>query len=96
MKRELVRIAAAGALAAAACAHPTPPAPDDSAPDATGATPASAATRAANAAFEKLPLGDPGDLEDAQRGLVEQDPDLVIEGPNGRVWDTTVYTSGKL
>ena len=81
------------AALALACAAPPPrPAPGSDAPDAAGATAATAATRAANAAYEKLPLGDPGDLEDAQRGLVDQDPDLVIEGPNGRVWDTTVYT----
>ena len=90
--RAAVRWSVLTAALAVACAAPAPrPAPGDDAPDAAGATPATAATRAANAAFEKLPLGDPGDLEDAQRGLIATDPDLVIEGENGRVWDTTVY-----
>jgi alkyl sulfatase BDS1-like metallo-beta-lactamase superfamily hydrolase len=92
MKSVLARIAAAVALTAAACAHPTPTAPDAAAPDATGATPASATTRAANAAFEKLPLGDPGDFEDARRGLVAHEDGLVIKSDAGAtIWDTTAY-----
>ena len=84
--RAAVRWSVLTAALAVACAAPAPrPAPGDDAPDAAGATPATAATRAANAAFEKLPLGDPGDLEDAQRGLVATDPDLVIDGEAGRV-----------
>jgi alkyl sulfatase BDS1-like metallo-beta-lactamase superfamily hydrolase len=77
---------------AIACAAPAPrPAPDEGPPDAVGATPATAATRAANAEFSKLPLGDPADLEDAQRGLLAQESELVIEGEHGRVWDTGTF-----
>ena len=89
--KSLLALAASIALVACAANRAPRTVEGGEAPDAAGATPATAATRAANAAFEKLPLGDPGDLEDAQRGLVAQDPDLVIEGEHGRVWDTTAY-----
>jgi alkyl sulfatase BDS1-like metallo-beta-lactamase superfamily hydrolase len=89
--RAQIRIAASLAFAVTACSHATPPlAADDAAPDATGALPASAATRAANAAFEKLPLADPADLADAQRGRIAHEDDVVI-GENGRIWDTTAF-----
>ena len=90
---EWLGFAASVALSAAACSHTTPPlAADDATPDAAGATPASAATREANAAFAQLPLGDPADLADAQRGRIAQEPGLVIKGESGAVvWDTTAY-----
>lgn len=91
--KESIRALACAALAAAACTHPTPPpAADDASPDAAGATPASAATREANAAYAQLPLADPADLADAQRGLIAHEQGLVISTESGaRVWDTTGY-----
>jgi alkyl sulfatase BDS1-like metallo-beta-lactamase superfamily hydrolase len=91
--KESIRALACAALAAAACTHPTPPpAADDASPDAAGATPASAATREANAAYAHLPLADPADLADAQRGLIAHEQGLVISTESGaRVWDTTGY-----
>jgi alkyl sulfatase BDS1-like metallo-beta-lactamase superfamily hydrolase len=77
-----------------ACTHVAvpPPATDDAAPDAAGATPASAATREANATFAQLPLADPADREDAQRGQIASEPGLVIRSASGSVvWDTTAY-----
>ncbi len=39
-----------------------------------------------------LPLADAQDFEDAARGLVASDPDVVIEAANGgRIWDTPAY-----
>ncbi|MGH7337731.1 MAG: alkyl/aryl-sulfatase, partial [Myxococcota bacterium] len=50
------------------------------------------ATRAANAAFAQLPLADPTDREDAQRGRIASEPGLVIKNESGAtVWDTTAY-----
>jgi len=90
--RAAVRWCVLTAALSIACAAPSPrPAPAEGPPDAVGATPATAATRATNAAFEKLPLGDPGDLEDAERGLVAREPELVISGEHGPVWDTTAF-----
>jgi alkyl sulfatase BDS1-like metallo-beta-lactamase superfamily hydrolase len=86
-------VALCAVLAAAACRHAAPPlAADDASTDAAGATPASAATRAANAGFAQLPLSDPADLDDAQRGRIASEPGLVIKSESGAtVWDTTAY-----
>jgi alkyl sulfatase BDS1-like metallo-beta-lactamase superfamily hydrolase len=61
--------------------------------DAQGHTAASAATAAANAAAgEALPLADPQDLADAERGLVARDPQVVLKLADGSpVWDTSAY-----
>jgi alkyl sulfatase BDS1-like metallo-beta-lactamase superfamily hydrolase len=85
--------ALACALAVIACARATPPpAADDASIDASGATPATAATREANVRFAALPLTDPADLADAQRGLVAHEDGLVIKSASGAViWDTTAY-----
>lgn len=77
-------------------APPSPPTPAPSAatePDATGATPATATTIAAQAAVAKsLPLADAQDFEDAARGLIASDPNLVVMGPGGqRIWDLPAY-----
>jgi glyoxylase-like metal-dependent hydrolase (beta-lactamase superfamily II) len=91
--RAAVRWSVLAAALAVACAAPPPrSAPGEDRPtrgrnrrhrrDARGETPSSRSCRSANG----------GDLEDAQRGLIDQDPDLVIDGVDGRhVWDTTVY-----
>ena len=62
--------------------------------DAMGHTAPTPSTVAANAAFAKLlPLADPQDFEDAKRGLVLSDPDVVVPGPPGAapIWDTSAY-----
>src|SRR5262249_42506049 len=64
----------------------------DVAPDASGATGATEATRYANAIAAQLPLADPTDFEDAQRGRIAREPGLVIKTEAGAVvWDTTAY-----
>lgn len=57
----------------------------DSPPDAAGFSAPSEATRAANAAFgAALPLEDPIDFEEADRGLVARDPAFEIRSETGR------------
>jgi len=77
---------------ALACGRAETP-PGDAATDAQGRSAPTDATRAANAAVAlSLPLDDPQDFEDARRGLVASDPEVVIEGDDGRaVWDTRAY-----
>ena len=62
-------------------------------PDAQGNSAASQHTRDANAAVARaLPLADQQDFEDARRGLVASDPEVVIENAAGkRIWDTSAY-----
>ncbi len=39
-----------------------------------------------------LPIEDQGDFEDARKGLIASDPNLVIKGKNDKtVWDQTAY-----
>jgi alkyl sulfatase BDS1-like metallo-beta-lactamase superfamily hydrolase len=61
--------------------------------DAEGHSAPTPATIAANEAVRaRLALDDPQDFEDARRGLVASDPDLVVERDGGgRVWDTGDY-----
>jgi alkyl sulfatase BDS1-like metallo-beta-lactamase superfamily hydrolase len=62
--------------------------------DAEGHTSPTQSTIAANAAFAKqLPLADQQDFEDARRGLLLSDPDVVVPGPPGAapIWDTRNY-----
>jgi alkyl sulfatase BDS1-like metallo-beta-lactamase superfamily hydrolase len=80
---------------AVACAReeeprPAPGAPAAVAPDAQGHTPPTGATVSANAAVAaSLALDDPQDLEDARRGLVASEPQVVIEADDGRkLWIT--------
>ncbi len=69
---------------------PPPPAPGA---DEQGHTAATAETAAANArGGEALPLGDQTDFENARRGLVASDPEVVVENDaGGRVWSTADY-----
>jgi alkyl sulfatase BDS1-like metallo-beta-lactamase superfamily hydrolase len=81
---------------APACREEPPERPGSAAadvPDAQGRTPASAETRAANAATAAaLPLGDAQDFEDARRGLLGGDGEVVITDARGRtVWKTGDY-----
>jgi alkyl sulfatase BDS1-like metallo-beta-lactamase superfamily hydrolase len=75
----------------AACTSCTEPAPrpraaTDDAADPQGHTAPSGATQDANAAVAAgLPLADPQDREDAQRGLIASEADLVITGADGQV-----------
>ncbi|MFN2425641.1 MAG: alkyl/aryl-sulfatase [Candidatus Binatia bacterium] len=58
-----------------------PVAAGDSAPDADGHTAATRFTVESNAAVAaQLPLADTQDFEDARRGLLASDPDLVVQG----------------
>jgi alkyl sulfatase BDS1-like metallo-beta-lactamase superfamily hydrolase len=93
MTQRWIGLVAGAALATAACTHTAPTAATaGAAPDAAGNTPATAATREANAAYAQLPLADPADLADAQRGRIAQEPGLVIKDASGTVvWDTTAY-----
>jgi hypothetical protein len=61
--------------------------------DAQGHTAPTHFTEAANAAVAKaLPLADPQDFEDAQRGLVASDPNLVVkDAAGGAIWDAGQY-----
>jgi alkyl sulfatase BDS1-like metallo-beta-lactamase superfamily hydrolase len=73
--------------------RPAPGAPDAAAPDAQGHTPPTGATVASNAAVAaSLALDDPQDFEDARRGLVASESQVVIEAADGRtLWDTRDY-----
>ncbi len=73
--------------------RPAPGAPGAGMPDAQGHGAPSASTAAANAAVaEALPLDDPQDFEDARRGLVASEPEVVILAADGRkLWDTRDY-----
>ncbi len=66
-----------------------PPAPGEDAPDANGFSAPTSYTRAAQAEVARaLALDDPQDFEDAKRGLVASDPNLVVTGPDGSaIWD---------
>ncbi len=59
------------------------------APDAHGFTAPTGATAEANAAVARaLPLADERDFEEARRGLVASDPDVVVRAADGRpLWD---------
>ncbi len=80
-----------------ACRGETP-APPPGAPeaDALGHTAPTAATAAANRQVaEQLPLADAQDFEDARRGLLARDPNVVVpsEADPGAppIWDTAAY-----
>jgi alkyl sulfatase BDS1-like metallo-beta-lactamase superfamily hydrolase len=80
----------AGALLFAACARPSG---NGDGADARGHGAPTDVTAAHNAAVaEGLPLADQQDFEDARRGLIAGDGDVVIDTADGaRVWDTAVY-----
>jgi linear primary-alkylsulfatase len=86
------RLAVVALGAALGCARQESP-PADGAADAQGHTAPTPVTASANAAVTKaLPLDDPQDFEDARRGLVAGDGDVVVPGPDGRsIWDTRRY-----
>lgn len=77
----------AGLLACRPSGHEASP---QAGADEHGATAATPDTARANAAVAgSLPLADPQDFEDARRGLIASDAQVVIDGPGGaRVWDT--------
>jgi alkyl sulfatase BDS1-like metallo-beta-lactamase superfamily hydrolase len=93
MRSAAVLIAGSALVWLGACGAPEKPAARAPGADAHGATAATASTVAANAAVAaELPLADAQDFEDAKRGLVASDPDVLIEGPGGaRIWDTAAY-----
>ena len=65
----------------------------DPSADAQGHTAPSSATVEANQKVaQELELADPQDLEDARRGLIASDENLLIEGPDGTpIWDMNAY-----
>jgi len=75
------------------CGHDAPPPPASGGIDAQGHTAPTAETAAANAAVAAaLPLADPQDFEDAQRGLLGGNGDVVVQDGDGKtVWDTRDY-----
>jgi alkyl sulfatase BDS1-like metallo-beta-lactamase superfamily hydrolase len=81
------------ALVALGCPAPAPSPPDAAQADADGFTAPTTASAEANAGVaQELPLGDEVDFEEARRGLVATDPDLVIAGPDGRpLWDPKLF-----
>ncbi len=86
---------ATSALLVLACGPEAVPPRDVEAPEADEAgftAPTETTRRAQAAAAQALPLADPQDREDAQRGLVLRDPHATVAGPDGRpVWDTRAY-----
>ena len=91
MRARAVLLGSLALTALAACGAPERKASPEAGADAQGATAAAPDTARANAAVAgELPLEDPQDFEDARRGLVASDPQVVVGGPGGaRVWDTT-------
>lgn len=81
------------ALGLASCKPSPPPAAGDAGPDAQGHVAPTSATAEANAAVAReLPLADTEDFEDAKRGLVASEPDLVIRGADGAtIWSPADY-----
>src|SRR5262245_11980313 len=80
----------------AACGEAPPAAPPtsagDGAPDANGFLPPSRTTAAANAQFGAgLPLADTIDFEEAQRGLIESDPNMEVKTATGKVWSQGLF-----
>ena len=80
------------ALALACGREPSQPAGAPGA-DAQGFSDPTQKTVEAQAAVARtLPLADAQDFEDAKRGLVASDPEVLVEGTRGeRIWDTAAY-----
>lgn len=99
MKARKITAAALAATLAVACGNPTPvSAPTtsagiDSGADAEGHTAATPFSLTANAeSVRGLAIDDPQDFEDARRGLIASEPEIEIEGVNGRrIWSTEDY-----
>lgn len=91
-----MRLALCFALSIAACSGGSPDGAieiESSAIGGDGNSAPSDHTRRLNAEVaESLPLEDPGDFEDAERGLVARESEVVVTGAEGNiVWDTTEY-----
>ncbi|MDJ0789436.1 MAG: alkyl sulfatase dimerization domain-containing protein [Myxococcota bacterium] len=83
-----------GLVFAVACGgEPTPTVEVGPDADAQGHSAPTSATVAANAAVaEALPLEDPVDFEDAERGLLLRDENVEVAGPAGSAsWNTAEY-----
>jgi len=93
MQRRCVSIACLAVAVAAGCGSQAERESTGVAPDAQGNTAASTETRSANERVaHALPLADAQDFEDAKRGLIAGDGDVVIKNAAGvSVWDTTDY-----
>jgi alkyl sulfatase BDS1-like metallo-beta-lactamase superfamily hydrolase len=90
MRRTAAAVHFATSLALAACGEEAPRAPGA---DALGHTAPSAHTEAAQAAAARaLPLADRQDFEDAERGRIASEPELVIRDRAGRtLWRAADY-----
>lgn len=90
MRRIVWLISVVLALLSACGGDPPPAVPN---PGSQGNEEASEHTRRANAAVkESLPLTDGADFEDAERGLLAREPDIVIRNAaGGVVWDTQAF-----
>jgi len=83
------------AVVAVGCDRPAPlpdvPLGPDA--DADGHTAPTRQTAALNRAVaDALPLDDPADFENAERGLIAREPDVVVNGPGGApIWQTSAY-----
>ncbi len=88
-----VSIACLVIMLVAACGQRAERVPPSGVPDAQGNTAASDDTRAANERVAReLPLADGQDFEDAKRGLIAGDGDVVVKNAAGEtVWDTAAY-----
>lgn len=74
----------------AACSDPVPY--EDNADEHGYTAPTTATVKANTALIEKLPFNDITDFEQAKRGLIAQDPNLVIKKQDGKIiWDMSDY-----
>ncbi len=92
--RAIARVSAAMLLGlVSGCGAPERETAGDGGVDAQGHTPPSSDTIRRHEAAAKDPaFASEQDLEDARRGLVASDPEVVIRAPDGRtIWDTTAY-----
>ena len=89
----LIRSALSIGLALVVACGGEPPPGGAPGADAQGFTAPTRQTVEAQAAVVRaLPLADAQDFEDAQKGLVASDPNVVVEGARGeKIWDTTAY-----
>ncbi len=75
-----------------ACGGPKEQAAPPPGADAQGHTAPTDKTVEINAAVARvLALADQQDFDDAKRGLVASDPNVIVDGGGNRIWDTTAY-----
>ena len=94
--RTFARLWVVATLLIAGCGEKAPPARDlagAGAPDEHGFSAPSAFTAEANARLgAALALAERADFEDAERGLVESDPDMLIQTASGKAWSQRLFS----